>query len=183
MGVVTPQYDYATWVPVCPGSINGLRISNGIISFILAVIAFVFGIVIKTEYDSIIVYGRSVKTRGVSNALWLFYYFSSGLYFFSNGIYMTWGPLDWKVADIFRLLSAVFEGMAILACSLALNHHRVHKSARKQPFNFNFIFNKFNLQPKGSSRKRRSSRRTSCRLTTSTSPGTLRGTFRRSRPR
>lgn len=144
MKVVIPQYDYATWVPACPESINGLRVSNGVISFILAVVAFVFGIVIKTEYDSIVVYGRNVKTRGVSNALWLFYYFSSGLYFLANGTYMTWGPLNWRVADIFRLFCAVFEGMAILACSLALNHHRVHKSARKlnifQLFILIFIF-------------------------------------------
>ena len=134
------QYDFLIWIPRCPKSETLLadnitkvqadapRLSSASMCTIIAILSTFLGILVSTKYNSIIVYTQRVTTKGISNILWLLYYLATAVAFALRALYFAFGEHSFALGDLTEIIARFSFYLAILGCSLALNHHRCSDS-------------------------------------------------------
>ncbi|KAH3761390.1 hypothetical protein Pelo_6789 [Pelomyxa schiedti] len=117
-------------IPNCPASAGYHWASTSTVSFASGLVSLVLACLSAWNYNAIVVDGTKLRPPGISNTVWIVFFVSSSICGILRGLYMCLGYGRDIFADTTELLSNIFEALAILLASLAVDFQRRFKSSK-----------------------------------------------------
>jgi len=130
------NYFYAN-PPECPSDWGGNNFSRQDIAYpstvvvcsLVTLTCIIITCIIGFRYNSVKVFNRKIRTKSISNTLWILFFLTVGLRNAIDAVLFSVQNLTESTKDILSLQIYVFHGIGCLTLCLALNHQRKYRSS------------------------------------------------------
>jgi hypothetical protein len=125
-------------LPSCPDDGSAHRIlgqhpSATILFGCLTLLSLVFALVVGFKFNHVRVFNRKIRTKNISNTLWIVYYVAMTFRGAVNAVELTMQSSYEAVDDVLFVASLVLHGVSAFGLTLALNHQRRYRSSGAFP--------------------------------------------------